>query len=261
MDFRSQVEPLELLNSLAQSKRQSVLIEGSVGCGKSYLARQYATMLDISDVVTVAPKVNDLKDAIDSCFQTNNNILLCIENLDLGVAGASYTILKFLEEPVYNVYIVVTCRNIKHIPDTIISRSATVTVGPPTMQDITDYAKLTNLEAYQRVSNTLVWKCARSFSDADAILKMNNDEIAYYQDLSKVCSFKDSVSNSVWNISHYKHNNQDCNLELSIRSIIEIAHNPFITRCGVECINELNQGRIAKHAILSKFMFNAKYCE
>ena len=261
MEFRSQVEPITQLKLLAESNRQSVLIEGPPGCGKTYLGRYYGNILNIKDVVSVVPRVGDMKEAIDGAIAVENPILLCIENLDTGVPAASYALLKFLEEPLPNVYIVVTCRNIRFVPDTIISRSAVVTVGPPTQTDLNEYGRCTNSDAFAKVSNSLVWQCIRTLSDADAVLKMSTEELSYYINLQQVVKFSDSVSNTVWAISHYSHNNTECNLELAIRSIIALSKNPFVMRCGIECIRELNEGRVAKHAILSKFVFNAKYCE
>lgn len=261
MEFKSQIEPINQLKALAESNRQSLLIEGPPGSGKTYLSRYYANLIDVHDVVVVSPKVGDIKEAIEGALAVENNVLLCIENLDLGVPAASYTLLKFLEEPVPHVYISVTCRNIRHIPDTIISRTTCVTVGPPTIDDLNAYGQSVNPAAYNGVRNSLVWQCARTLSDADAILKMNIDELSYYVNLKQVVKFSDSVSNIVWAISHYSHNNSECNLELAVRSIIALCSNPFITQCGVDCIRDLNEGRIAKHAILSKFVFNAKYCE
>ena len=113
---------------------------------------------------------------------------------------------------------------------------------------------------FNNVSSRLAWKCVRSFSDADDVLSMSSDEIQYYESLSELCKFKESVSSAVWKLGHYD-SNKECNLELAIRSIIELMHNPFVTKCGIDCIRDLNRGRIAQHAVLAKFIFNAKFCE
>lgn len=260
MIANSQKESLQQLRLLSEIKRQSIIIEGPSGSGKTYLSKQYANMLNIDDFSIVEPKVATIREALDSCLSLSNNLVLEIENLDLGVPAASYTLLKSLEEPLPNVYVVITCRNLQGVPDTIISRSAVVTVGPPTLNDIDSYGKEKDTLKFNNVSSRLVWQCVRSFSDADAVLDMSIDEIQYYESLAEVCKFKESVSNIVWKIGHYD-SNKESNLELSIRSIIELMKNPFVTKCGIECIRDLNKGRIAQHAVLSKFVFNAKYCE
>lgn len=260
MVANSQQEALTELYTLARANRQSVLITGPSGCGKSYLTQQYANMLKIEDFASVDPKVSEIRAALDSSINLTNPIMFEIKNLDLGVPAASYTLLKSLEEPAPNVYFVITCRNADRVPDTIISRSAVVNVNPPTMQDIDTYGQETNKLKFLNVSSRLVWQCVRSFTDADAVLEMNPDEINYYESLSEVCKFKDSVSNIVWKLGHYD-STKECNLELAIRSIIELMHNPFITKCGIDCIRDLESGRIAQHAVLAKFVFNAKFCE
>ena len=260
MISNSHKEPLSQLQLLAQSNRQSIIIEGPSGSGKTYLSKQYANMLNIDDFSIIEPKVSSIREALDACLNLNNNLILEIENLDIGVAAASYTLLKSLEEPLPNVYIIITCRNLRGVPDTIISRSAVVTVGPPTLADIDAYGKEKDTLKFNNVASRLVWQCVRSFSDADAVLEMNIDEIQYYESLSETCKFKESVSNIIWKISHYD-SGKECNIELAIRSIIELMKNPFITTCGIDCIRDLNKGRIAQHAVLAKFVFNAKYCE
>ena len=107
MELISQRAALEDLHRLADANKHSILIEGSEGCGKSYIAKQYATMLDIVDFQVVEPKVQCIKEAINSCYVIDNPIVLYIENLDTGVLAASYALLKFLEEPSSHVYIVI----------------------------------------------------------------------------------------------------------------------------------------------------------
>lgn len=260
MIFDCEIHPLDELAELCRANRQSVLIEGRQGSGKTYLSQQYANMLLIDDFVSVSPKVSDIRDALDSCSQLQTRVMLCIENLDLGVAAAAYTLLKSLEEPSPNVYIVITCRNIKIIPDTIISRSAVISTGVPTLSDIDAYGRYKDELRYEIIKDRLVWRCARSFTDAENILAMTNDQIAYYESLADVCQFNDNISNLIWSISHYP-DNQLCNIELAIRSIMELMHSRFITMCGIDCLKELSANRIAQHAVLAKFLFNAKYCE
>ena len=260
MIFSCQVEPLNELDKLSKVSRQSVLIEGPSGCGKSYLGHQYANMLDIRDFVSVAPKVSDIREALDSSAKLSTDVLLLVENLDTGVAAASYTLLKSLEEPQPNVFIVITCRNIKMIPDTIISRSAVISANIPLSRDLDDYGKLTDSLKYQTLKDRLVWKCCRSFLDVDEVFHMTPDQVNYYESLSQVCTFSDNISGLAWTLGHYA-DNSPCNVELAVRCIMELMHNTFITRCGVDCLNELSMNRIAQHAILAKFLFNAKYCE
>lgn len=260
MIANSHKEAISELRALAESNRQSVMIVGPSGSGKSYLCRQYANMLNIDDISSIEPKVADIREALDSCVKITNPVLLEMSNLDMGVSAASYTLLKSLEEPLSNLYLVITCRNIQQVPDTIISRSAVINIGPPTNSDIDNYAKEKDLLKFNNVSSRLVWQCVRSFSEADAVLEMSIDEVEYYESLAETCKFKEPVSNIIWKLGHYD-SNKECNVELAIRSVMELMKKPFITKCGIDCIRDLNKARIASHAVLAKFVFNAKFCE
>lgn len=260
MQFKYQQETISQLELLAASDRQSILIEGPAGCGKSYMARQYCTLVKVDDFAVVSPKVADIREAIDACVQNGTRLVMCIENLDCGVAAASYALLKFLEEPIEGVYIVLTCRDIKLVPDTIISRSAVVTMQPPRPADINLYAEDKDRMKLLSLQPKRVWKCCHSFADADNIFKMSADQIEYYESIDKMCKFTDNVSTIIWNLGHYA-DNTPCNIELTIRCIMDVLQKPFITKCGVDCIRDLSSKRIAQHAVLAKFAFNCKYCE
>lgn len=260
MIFLCQSEAIDQLQMLANSNRQSILIEGPSGCGKTYLARMYSKLVGVSDFQIISPKVDEIRNAIESCINISEPIVLCIENLDCGLVVASYSLLKFLEEPIPNVYIVVTCRNIRAIPDTIISRSTCVTVAPPINSDISEYSSHVNLSAYNKVKSKKVWNCVRTFKDAEEVMSMNDAKLSYFDSLDQFSNFKDSVSSIVWKMSHYD-DNSETPIELVIRYLMDVVNTPFIQHCGIECLRDLSQGRMASHAVLAKFAFNAKYCE
>lgn len=260
MVFVCQKFSLEELKKLADNDRHSILIEGPSGCGKTYLAKQYAKMLFISDFMEVLPKVNDIRESVDSCNQLDNNIVLCIENLDKGVAGASYTLLKSLEEPFPNIYIVITCTNINDVPDTIISRSTVVSVSAPIDADLDLFSRSVNSEKYMRLQHSDIWKCVRTFNDANTVLNMSDEHLAYFEQIRILSTFKDSVSNIVWSLGHFE-DKEETPLEIVIRYIMELVNTNHVRKAGIQCISDILQGRIAKHAALSKFVFECKYCE
>ena len=260
MELISQRAALEDLHRLADANKHSILIEGSEGCGKSYIAKQYATMLDIVDFQVVEPKVQCIKEAINSCYMIDNPIVLYIENLDIGVLAASYALLKFLEEPSSHVYIVITCRNLQNIPDTIISRSAVVTVSPPTGADLVTYATEKDSAQYLRLQNQAIWKCARTFKDVETILELDSSKVEYFNKLVESLSKPDSVSNIVWSLQKYP-DNTSTPIQLVIRYIMHTTKSNTIWNAGHECLRELSLGRISAHAVLAKFAFDLKYLE
>lgn len=260
MNFVCQEQPLAELDSLRLSDRHSILIEGPSGCGKTFLAMKYAEMRNISDFQVIAPKVDDIKSAIQACTCMDTEVVLCIENLDLGALAASYVLLKFLEEPMSHVFIIVTCQNINSVPDTIISRSAVVSVPPPIDKDIITYALSADSGKYTMIQPSTLWRCVRTFREVDTVFAMSLEQLTYFEDLKNITNFRDSVSNIIWKLSHYP-DNSEAPIELVIRYLMLLLPTPHIQRSGVACLNDLATKRIAAHAILARFAFEVVYCE
>lgn len=260
MNFRCQQETISEMMNFASSDKHSILIEGTEGSGKSYLAKQYSKLINADDFAVVVPTVNAIREALDNCQKLSTRIVLCIENLDCGVPAASYTLLKFLEEPNTNVYIVITCRNIKRLPDTIISRSVVTHTSTPTDDDIVEYAEKSNFSAYSDIRNSAVWSCVRTFSDVDMSLKLNRDQISYFDSIASDLNFNDTISSLSWRLSHYP-DNTEAPVAMVIRCIFCFTKDQFIKRTCIDCLRDLSYGRIASNAIIAKFLFTCKYCE
>lgn len=260
MNFLCQQEALSNLKDFAERDCHSVLIDGVQGCGKTYLAKEYSKLLHINDFQVVDSTVNSIRGTIDASFNLNNKIVLCIENLDQGVAAASFTLLKFLEEPASNIYIVVTCRNIKRIPSTIISRSVGVSTAPPRPSDVNMFAERQNPRRYAELQHASIWKCATTFRYAETILNMTDSQLSYYPSLKSIMKFDDTVSNIVWKLGHYS-DDTETPIEIVINYIIEMTDTRLVRLAGINCIKDISSGRIAAHAAIAKFVFECKYCE
>lgn len=260
MVAKNQKSALEELTQFADSNIHSIIIEGPEGCGKTYLAKQYAKMLNVSDFIVVQPKVSDIRQSVDSCISLKSPMVLCIENLDLGVASAAYTLLKFLEEPIPTAYIIVTCRNIVNVPDTIISRCAVTTVTTPIVSDILVYAEQLSPDKYSSTKKNKLWSCARTFKDANTILNLTSEQQEYFKSLTSIVSFSDSISNMMWNLGHYP-DKSETPIDLVLRYIVLISKSEHIKHAAIECIANLSTTKIATHAILAKFLFESKYTE
>lgn len=258
MRYICQDNSLAELTELSKSDRHSVLIEGPEGCGKSYLAHEYANLLGIHDFCIVKSDMDSVRDTIDSTITTNSKIVLCIENLDCGVVNVSYALLKFLEEPQNNIYIVVTCRNINKVPDTIISRSTVVTVSMPTSYDLYEYAKSLNNNV-DKLKNHVIWKCIKSFKDVDLVLSMTDNQLEYFESLTKLNFGKESVSNCAWKLMHYDDNTLTP-INIVVTFLMEIYHKfPYIRKCCIDSLSDLDMKRIATHVIISKLCMELKY--
>lgn len=261
MILEFQRSALAELHKLADVSRHSILIVGSAGIGKTYLAQQFARIQNISDIQVISPKVDAIRRCIRQCYSLDSDIVIVIENLDLGVAAASNALLKFLEEPLPHVYIVVTARNITNVVDTIKSRSAIVTIQNPATSDITAYAS--SLEGFHPpVSTSTIWKTARSLSDCEDIVALSPkqlDEItsAIPNTLNTLTST--SIQSAVWTFSHYS-DNTNLPTPLVIKYILVNTINSTVRSAAMSYMRDYEDGRIAKHAILAKFLMECKYC-
>ena len=262
MNLTCQHSAIEELKNLAHRDRHSLLIEGVSGCGKTYLSKQYAKYLEISDFVNVNSTVNDIRKSIDTCYNIDSNIVVCIENLDNGVLGASYTLLKFLEEPRDNVYIIITCSNLHKIPDTIISRSSVVTVSVPTESDLELVSREYPIEKQKILRDRPgIWNAIKNMKDLDYCMKISsNTYFDHLEDLPKIIQSKKPISDVVWSLGHYP-DNTDVPIEFAIKCIISNTSSLSIRNKGIQCIKELTSSRLASHAVLSRFVMDCKYGE
>lgn len=260
MNLKFQESAIHELELLANSDRHSVLIEGPVGCGKSFLAKQYGKLLNVVDFASVTPTVQGIRDALNASYNLTSPVVFCIENLDTGVLGASYTLLKFLEEPTQNVYIVVTCRNRFNVPDTIISRSTCVTVASPIDRDVNDYAELKDIVKYRQLSEHAVWKGVKTLNDVEEVFRLTPQQLTYFQNLTTTLHFKDTVANIIWQLGHFE-DNTETNLQFVLNYIIAITKSDSVRTHAIECVKDLLKSRIASHAVLAKFVFECKYGE
>jgi len=258
MDFKNQSNALIQLKLLSDHNTHSILIDGVSGSGKTYIAAKYAEFLCIKDVHVISSNVNDIRECIESSLTLTNKILFIVENADLGVSSVFSTMLKFLEEPVDHVYIIVTCRNIQYVPDTIISRCSTVSIIPPTDDDINTYAKSKDTARFDDLHNMKLWKILKSFSDVDYIYSLNNENLNYIENTSIEWLKKLPISNSMWRLNHFQDNSQ-LPPEYKVRMIMEGSKNKLVKDICLDCLNDLQKTNIASHVVLAKFAFEIKY--
>ena len=259
MNLICQQSALSDLEHLANHHRHGVIVTGGPKLGKTYLARQYAKLLGVSDFYIINPILSDLRSVITACTTSGTSVVLCVENLDTGVVQAAYPLLKLIEDCPNYIYVVVTCNNLAGIPDTILSRCAVVTVNSPTSSDIEQYTTTKyDISTYEELKGTHIWKCIHSLGDIDAILGLSDDQKQYIANLSNI-SFKDSVSNIAWKLQHYE-DKTDTPIILVLRYLYETLSGRHRAAC-LSCLNDLLDNRMSKNAIISRFVFELKYTE
>lgn len=261
MKFSCQKRCAEDLERFSRTDCHSVVVHGPQGSGKTHMCLEYAKLVGASDVVRVAPKVSDLKESFDELLHLDNKVLLLVENLDLGVKSCSYVLLKYMEEPKSNVYVCVTCQNVQSIPDTVVSRSLVTYVQVPTKNDIASYSCKYHKEAFEHVKRCKIWKCVKTFSDADSVCSMTPEQISYVQKWQNLGEFSRPVATSSWNMSHYNGSSPlDASLVVKYVMMCNEGNKHVVSSC-VRCLDMLRLKRVAPYMALSKLAFDLKYCE
>lgn len=260
MDLKSQYPTLTKLSQLASADKHSILIEGPAGCGKSFFAKKYADMLGVDDFVNVSPTVNNIRESLNYGYITKDKIVFCIENLDSGVLAASYALLKFLEEPTLNVYIVVTCRNRYKIPDTILSRSVIVSAPSVAKSDMDEFAQIRYPTIYNSIKDTDLWYAVKTLNDVSYVCSLSDEKRSYIVGLKDSINFKDNISSLSWKLSHFP-DNSEIDVEFLVNFVIVTARSDRIKRYGIKCLEDLSNTSVAKYATFSKFLFECKYGE
>lgn len=257
MKFKSQEKVLEELKLLAAYDRHSILIEGPRGCGKSYCSKQYAQYNNISTIHFIEPKVAEIKQALEDSMQLDEKHLICIENLDYGSNQASQSILKYLEEPTKNVYIVVTCVNKHNVSSTIPSRSCCLKLSNPTQDDLDLYGRSINAQKFEVLVTYPVYKSCKSFVTLEYLLNSSLDKIDYYSNFADESFWNLTVDQITWNLSHYQDGSK-CKLPLVLLTIFYHCHNSYIQTQCVKALQALESGRLSETAVLGKFVIDIK---
>ena len=66
MDFQCQKQAINNLMQVKDADKHSIIISGCGGSGKTHLVKEWAKMLNITDVAVVNPTVNELRSVIDT---------------------------------------------------------------------------------------------------------------------------------------------------------------------------------------------------
>ena len=261
MDLTNQILPLAKLQKLHETNHHSILLQGASGSGKTYLAKQFSDMKSeqygYAQFHVVQPKVLDLKEMIESSLQLDDIQVLCVENLDQGVNAASQVILKYLEEPLSNMYIVITCANSAKLPSTIRSRAIQIDIPSPTKIDLENYTKAKNARFYEISKDYSAFKCCKSYSDLNEIMKLSISELQYYDDIKAAEFWKEPVDQIVWGLTHYLDNSKS-DIVLALKVLWKSNLNSLIRSNALSALRHLETGRLSESAVINNFVINSK---
>lgn len=258
MIFKCQSEADNSLVRMKDTDIHSIIISGPGGSGKTFLANLHSKRIGADRFFKVEPSVGNFKELLASLLSLDGKIVVCVENLDLGNIAAAQVILKTLEEPTPDLYMIITCRNINMIPATIKSRGSLIFVNSPAPDDLVEYGNKIDASKVKLLSNSDIWRCVAAFDDINLLFNMSLDEQNYVTSVASILNKEDSISNIQWNLSHYP-NNSESSVEFMIRYLMYNTKSTYVKKLCLWCLNSLSMNRVGVSAILSKFIMEYKY--
>ena len=259
MTFDCQTSAITDLTTLANCGSHGLIIVGLPGCGRKYVARQYANAVGASDFNLISPSMSEIRSMVDDANSTDSTVVYCVDEMDSGLVSVAYPLLKLIEDCPRNVYVTITCSNIERIPDTIISRCSVVTMPNPTKSDLAQYGVTKDQDLYDTLSKLPLWHSVKSFTDIDELYKLSPDKIKYFDQLiGDLGKSKVGVSNMVWRLQHFE-DKSATPITLVIRHLMHINPTKSNLHVYLQCLNELQMNRMSVNAILCKMLFDLKY--
>lgn len=139
------VGQLNIVNQIKHLKNNNklprfILLQGAEGYGKKTLCKEIGKMCGF-DVVLFGNKVDELRDCIDLAYKQKEPIIYVLQDSDTMSLAAKNSILKLVEEPPVNAYIIMLCENEQSILPTIISRAFFIKMEPYNIDDLLTYTK------------------------------------------------------------------------------------------------------------------------
>lgn len=258
MEFEFQKSAKRCLIDLAESDKHSIILEGISGCGKTYLAKYFHDLKKSSIFRIVDAKVGELKQVIDFSYNVSDTQVICIENLDSGVDSSSQVLLKYLEEPLPYVYIVITTKSIAKLPETIRSRSISVHIDNPSKKELLAYGDYINATKFNAIRQSPLLDVAKSLNDISFVLSLDANKLKYYEDFTNpgIWLMKPQGTMS-WDISHYNDNSKS-NLSLCLRILYKYVKDVNMRSYILSSLIDLETKRYSETAILGNLTLRIK---
>lgn len=114
---------------LNKSVPRYIIIEGAEGSGRLTLAKVVIKMLNATGII-VGNGINDVREMIDNCYQNVSKTVYIFRDCDDMSIPAKNSLLKVVEEPPNNCYIIMTVRDINNMLDTLKSRASYIKMEP-----------------------------------------------------------------------------------------------------------------------------------
>lgn len=146
-----------------------LIIYGQGRCGKRTIAKYIAEKLN-AQTVKVDIKIDSVREAIKTAYQTSEPTVYLIADADRMSTGAKNTLLKVTEEPPRQAYFIVTLQDIENTLDTLKSRADVIKMMPYSQAELADYLDSFNNEQISETEKEIVISCSTVPSDIDIFL-------------------------------------------------------------------------------------------
>ena len=257
MTLEFQSNAIYELNLCAALDHRSIVIVGKRGTGKSHLAKYFANVVGADMCVSVQPKASEIRETVDSLIQMNTKRVLVVENLDDATFGTSQILLKLFEEPVPNLYIVITCVNPSMVPNTIHSRALRVFVKDPTQSDLDTYAKEKDERKQDVYKKYRAYKTCKTLSDIDELFGYNLDAIKHFETFKNTKFLRKPIGTSIWSINH-DDSNAKLSSKIALRVLLASIEPGLVYKEVLDALTDLELGRISENAILTRMVLHLK---
>lgn len=234
------------------------IVGGNSGVGKTHTISYLAKSLEMF-LIPVDSNVADVREVLQSGLEDMSmRYVVCVENVDTGVSGVQQSLLKSIEEYSENVYWVITCRNLKYVQETILSRGITFNMSDPSVSDITEFAKSKSNDAFDHIKDSPMWRAVRSFADASMVTYLfdqDRDKFDYFNNLVNI-DYRESVSNLSYKIQHYPDKSK-IPLDFLFKFIIANTPDLNVKYVAIQHFRELE--RLNSYVVVNHFLFTVKY--
>lgn len=112
-----------------------IIITGTKGQGKTELAIEISKKLKIP-FCNIETKIDDIREMIEMAYKQTERIIYLIQNADKMSLNAKNSLLKLVEEPPQQAYIIMELQQIENTLDTIKSRCQEIKMDSYELKDI-----------------------------------------------------------------------------------------------------------------------------
>ena len=168
---------LETVKTLIDNNKfpKFMLLQGARGWGKTQLVREIAKLKGV-DLVTFENKVDDLRECIKLAYEQTSPIIYVLTGGDTMSVAAKNSILKLIEEPPLNAYIIMLVENEETVLPTIRSRAFMLKMDSYTQDDIRAYL-VTKDNAFTQEELDKIINICNCPGEANLLMQSENAEL------------------------------------------------------------------------------------